>query len=420
MFKSSRYLIVGNGMVAGRLLDELLSRGVKGEDIAVIGAEPHGSYNRIMLSAVLAGDSNIESIVFKDFDWYRDNKVLLISGEKVIRIDRDKRCVHTDNEKVVGYEHLILATGSRSSTIPAKNTHLAHIFPFRSISDTDAMVSVAKTAKNVMVVGGGLLGLEAAYGLVKFGAKVTLVHRSGWLLNRQLDPVAAAMLKNIMASFGIEFCLNDEVDAFIGDQQVRAARLKSGAEVSCEMAVIATGITPNAELGLNAGLEGNRAIAVNETMLTSDASISALGECVEFDGQTFGLVDPLWRHAESLAARLVSNVRVPFEILPTATKLKVSGIQVFSAGEVGNQAHLTPWVVRDDEVNIYRKLLIEETANGSFIRGIVLFGDVTSGAWYFELMQHNHDVSGLLPNLVLGEAFVNREQVKQIKLAKAV
>ncbi|WP_096085123.1 NAD(P)/FAD-dependent oxidoreductase [Agaribacterium haliotis] len=408
-------VIVGNGMVAGRLLDELLERqnrdGAKHYEITVIGAEPHGSYNRIMLSSVLAKDTSVKAIVQKDHDWYQSKGIRFISGSPVTAIEREAKWVETACGQRVSYDELVLATGSRAARIPAENLDLNNIFLFRTIADTEGMMQVAAGASSAVVVGGGLLGLEAAYGLAKFGIKVTLVHRSGWLLNRQLDKQAGAMLKTVMQDMGIEFCLGDEIASFREQNgSVCGARLKSGRELRAELAVVATGITPNAELGLEHGLNGQRAIDVDDFMQSSAANISALGECIEHRGATFGLVDPLWRQAETLAARLVNRELVPFENQAIATKLKVSGVQVFSAGQVQEQAGQRAVVIEDKQARIYRKLIIDQGR----IVGVVLFGDVRSGAHYFDLMQAGKNVSADLPQLIFGQEFAESPGDKEL------
>jgi nitrite reductase (NADH) large subunit len=401
-----KLVIIGNGMVTGRLLDELLARPSKCFDITVISAESYGSYNRIMLSSVLAKDASITSIMQKDKDWYTERNIQLICDAPVMTIDRKQKCVTTKQGMLVNYDQLVIATGSRASQIPAKNTDLKNIFLFRTIADTQAILDTAQQARSAIVVGGGLLGLEAAYGLAKSGASVTLIHRSAWLLNRQLDQTAADMLKKVMAAMGIHFYLSNEVESFNGDSVLQSATLKNGETITADLAVIATGITPNAELGLESGLQGKRAIKVNDYMQSSDHCISALGECIEHEGETFGLVDPLWRQAETLASRLADNQQQPFSNQATATKLKVSGVNVFSAGEVQTREGLRELIVQDSNNNIYRKLLIEN----DLIKGIVLFGDVRSGTYYFELMQAETNIAHLLPNLIFGQAFCSSEK----------
>ena len=399
---SQKLVVVGNGMVTGRFLDEMLSRNTDDYDITVLSAEPYGSYNRIMLSSVLAGEASTSSIVQKTPDWYAQNGITLHQGESATHINGAKKKIETSLGQVIDYDQLVLATGSRSSKIPADGLHLENIFPFRSIDDTQKMLKQAKLAKSAIVIGGGFLGLEAAWGLAQSGVKVSLIHRSSWLLNRQLDQISGDMLQLKLQQKGLTFHLNSEIDTFLGDQQVTGARLKNGDEIDCDMAIIATGITPNAELGWEAGLEGKRAIRVDSQMLTSDKNISAIGECVEFEGKTFGLVDPLWRHASVLADRLCNpSSTAKFEDAPIATKLKISGIQLYSAGAVTAPEGAEELVIQDRKANIYRKLILQDNK----IIGIVLFGDVRSGAWYFELMQNQQNVASMLPNLLFGEAY---------------
>ncbi len=406
----SALVIVGNGMVAGRFLDELLKRDAKKFDITVIGAEPEGSYNRIMLSSVLAKDSSSAQIILKSPEWYQTKGIKFIGDTKVTHVDRQQKLVTTESGDIKHYDQLVLATGSRAAKIPAKNLELNNIFMFRTIADTHAIMAKAQTAKSVMVVGGGLLGLEAAYGLAKLGAKVVLVHRNQSLLNRQLDRSAAQLLEVTMQNMGIEFRLANEVTSFHGDTQVESATLTSGETVAVDMAVIATGITPNKELGVDCGLVGECAIAVDDYMQTCDPAISALGECIEHRGATFGLVDPLWRQAETLAARLAHNQRHAFTNQSIATKLKVSGVQVFSAGEVNLRNGLSEVRVEDAAAKIYRKLLIE---NG-LIKGIVLFGDIRSGQYFFELMENRVNVAKALPNLIFGQEYVSQALIKTL------
>ena len=390
-------------MVTGRFLDELNSFNSNLYEVTVISAEAFGSYNRIMLSSVLSGDADIPSIVQKAPEWYEENNITLYQNEPVCDIDRSNRCVYTKQGRQIEYDHLVIATGSRSSKIPAKNIDLKNIFPFRSIDDTQNMLDCAKSAKTAIVVGGGFLGLEAAWGLAKAGIKVQLIHRSPWLLNRQLDKTAGKMLEKTLSERGLDFHLSSEIDSFLdNDGSVCGALLKNGTRLDCDMAVIATGITPNAELGWQAGLEGKRAIQVNAQMQTSDENISAIGECVEFEGKTFGLVDPLWRHAQALASRLYEAPEQHlFEDAPSATKLKISGINLYSAGAVVTPEGGKEIVVQDSKANIYRKLILQNNR----IIGIVLYGDVRSGAWYFDFMQNQQDITSMLPNLLFGEAY---------------
>lgn len=391
-------------MATGRLLDELVKRDALSFRITVIGDEPQGSYNRIMLSPVLAGETSVAAIINKPASWYAENNIRFVSGERASRIDKHGKQITLANGETITYDHLVIATGSRPAKIPAKNQNLENIFSFRTIADVDQISAQAQAGRRAVVVGGGLLGLEAAYGLAQKGVFVTLVHRSNGLLNRQLDPGAGAFLERVMSSKNIEFALGTEVSSFESSSKaggVSAARLTDGRIIQCDLAVVSTGITPNKELGEEAGLECRRAIIVDDVMSTSDASISALGECCEHNGETFGLVEPIWHQCVSLAEKLCFGASVPFVNPVVATKLKVSGVQVYSAGE-----HLTGEGCREIKMvdvknNIYRKLLLRDDK----IVGVVLFGDTRSGADYFELMQNQTNVAAIAPMLLLGKAF---------------
>ena len=422
-------VIIGNGMATGRLLDEIIKRTPNKYQITVIGKEHFGSYNRIMLSAVLAGDATIESIMQKPPEWYDEHKINFLSGSLVTKIDKESKMVKLATAQEVSYDELIIATGSRTAKIPAKNQDIEGIFNFRDIEDTQQIQAFAKqepsfskqkksVSKQAIVIGGGLLGLEAAYGLAISGVEVTLIHRNKWLLNRQLDKVSGNMLQGIMAQKNITFALGHEVDSFEntlerkaeGDQKILSGvTLTNGEFISAQMAVIATGISPNKALAETAKIDFNRAILVNDYMQTSDASISALGECCEHNQATFGLVDPIWGQCITLAERLCNNVEKQFKNAPVPTKLKVSGVQLFSAGDVEASENSQCFTLLDKKAGIYRKIILK---NGK-ISGIVLFGDVSSGMAYFELMQQKINVNSMMPALLVGDEFVTSIEDEQ-------
>lgn len=412
-------VIVGNGMATGRLLDELIKRDSTKYQITVIGKETHGSYNRIMLSSVLAGETTIDGIIQKPPQWYADNNINFISGTLVTEINKNTQSLTLSNNQTLDYDQLILAVGSRSAKIPAKNQDIDGIFSFRDIEDTQKIQAFAHSdgqeEKRAVVVGGGLLGLEAAYGLAIAGVKVTLVHRNKWLLNRQLDQVSGKMLEKIMAAKNIEFCLGHEIDTFksttdeSGKSQLVGATLSNGKHLKATMAVIATGITPNKELGFAADIDVNRAIIVDDFMQTSDKNISALGECCEHNQATFGLVDPIWGQCQTLAGRLTNNKLQAFKNSPVPTKLKVSGVQLFSAGQVESSSDTLTYTITDNKAAIYRKIIIKKDV----IVGIVLFGDVSSGMTYFDMMQNKTPIIKAMPELLLGDEFVEINQEQQ-------
>lgn len=397
-----KLLIIGNGMAAGRLIDEIMKRNAARYAITVVGDEPQGSYNRIMLSPVLAGEHTQHSIIQKNAQWYQDNAITFVAGGRVLTFNSADKTVTLSTGEQLSYDQLVIATGSIPSNIPATNQHLNNIFTFRTLNDVSTIKKASRNAKHAIVVGGGLLGLEAAYGLAQHDVRVTLVHRSAGLLNRQLDTTAGGLLRNVMENSNIEFKLNTEIEAFHGDKKVSHVTLKNGEELPCDLAIIATGITPNILVTENTPIETQRAIVVDTYMRTSLTDVSALGECCEFNRETFGLVEPIWRQCVSLADRLVNNVFTPFTLQPVATKLKVSGVQLYSAGEVTTQPHQHDIIMQDPANNVYRKLIIENNA----IVGIVLFGDTRDGQYYFDLMQLREPISHHLPHLIFGQLYV--------------
>ncbi|WP_076418630.1 FAD-dependent oxidoreductase [Colwellia sp. UCD-KL20] len=424
VFEKPSLVIIGNGMATGRLLDEILERTPGQYQITVIGKEPYGSYNRIMLSSVLAGETTIDGIIQKTPQWYKDNQIEFISGTNVSHIDSENKKLILQNsqnhesleeQKIISYDELVLAVGSRSAKIPAKNQNVKGLFNFRDIKDTEQIQSFANQAsalkgedKKALVIGGGLLGLEAAYGLAISGVKVTLIHRNQWLLNRQLDQVSGAMLQNIMAAKNIDFILGHEVAQFTsntnkeGENVLSGAELTNGETITAEMAVIATGITPNKELAVSANIITERAIVVNDFMQTSNRYISALGECCQHKNSTFGLVDPIWSQCKSLAERLCLGRLSAFKNAPVPTKLKVSGVQLFSAGVVESSDTTQTFVITDQKSSIYRKIITKN----DIIVGVVLFGDVSSGMVYFEMMQNKQKILHAMPELLIGHEFM--------------
>lgn len=423
-------VIVGNGMATGRLLDEIIKRTPNKYQITVISKEHFGSYNRIMLSAVLAGEATIDSIMQKPPAWYKAHHINFLSGGVVSYINKEKKYVDLASGVQIDYDELIIATGSRTAKIPAKNQNITGIFNFRNIADTEKIQAFTKqksiSKKQAVVIGGGLLGLEAAYGLALSGVEVTLVHRNKWLLNRQLDKVAGVMLQTIMEQKNINFVLGHEVAAFESNidksvtpnnkktEILSGVTLTNGAFICAQMAVIATGITPNKELAQTSNIEANRAILVNDYMQTSEPSISALGECCQHKGATFGLVDPIWAQCITLAERLCNSLEKPFYNAPVATKLKVSGVQLFSAGNVEVSEDSQCFTLLDKKALIYRKIIVKNDK----ISGVVLFGDVSSGMAYFDLMQQSTTVTPMLPELLIGEEFVSlSDDEKQVSIA---
>ena len=394
-------VIIGSGMAGGRLLNEIIRRQPDRFRISVFGEEPHPNYNRIMLSPLLAGDVTKQQIVLNSHEWYAEHNITLFAGERIVNIDRTQQSLRSHTGTELTYDHLVFATGSRPAKIAASGQHLNNIFDFRTLEDVDAIVNTAKSAHHAVVIGGGLLGLEAAYGLAIKGVKTTVIHRSGHLLNRQLDAQAGEMLRLSLQERGIETLLNTEVDSFHGDTAVNSMTLKNGDVLNADLVIVATGITPNTLLAQTAALEVNRGIVVDDQLFTSDQHISALGECIEHRGETFGLVAPIWDQADILANRLMFSTDTDYSTKATPTKLKISGIDLFSAGEVNGQPHDRVVVLQDKDRRAYRKLIIR---NETLI-GIVLFGDVQDGNWYYELLEQQIKIEHLLPTLLFGQSY---------------
>ncbi|WP_339074728.1 NAD(P)/FAD-dependent oxidoreductase [Teredinibacter turnerae] len=411
-------VIVGNGMATGRLLDELLKRGCGQFRITVIGDEPEGSYNRIMLSPVLAGETERATIIHKSPAWFAAQGIRFIAGKRGTQIDKDKQIITLDDGQQLAFDQLVIATGSRPAAIPAKNQTLENIFSFRTLVDVDTITSAARNAANAVVIGGGLLGLEAAYGLALKGVAVTVVHRSGWPLNRQLDATAGAMLQSVMAAKGVAFALSAEVASFEGDHTgaVNKVVLNDGRELDCDLAIIATGITPNRELGQDSDIACGRGVQVDALMQTSAANISALGECCEFEGETFGLVEPIWHQCVTLADRLCGNRLTPFRNPQVATKLKVSGVQLYSAGEYITRPEHREIVLHDCRHQVYRKLLL----CGNTLVGVVLFGDTRDGNTYFEWLSAAQTLPVQVSTLTLGKSFLTESTPVQLPQAAAI
>jgi nitrite reductase (NADH) large subunit len=306
MTTKRKLVMVGNGMAGVRTLEETLKLAPDLYDITVFGAEPHPNYNRILLSPVLSGEQTIEQIILNDFDWYRDNGITLHTGKTIVKIDRVRRCVIADDGTEAQYDRLLLATGSNPFMLPIPGRELQGVLGYRDIADTHAMIEAASRHRHAVVIGGGLLGLEAAYGLKTRGMDVTVVHLADSLLERQLDATAANLLKNSLEQRGLKFLMSQQTEALLGDDtgRVRAVKFKDGTEIAADLVVMAVGIRPNTALAEAAGLHVNRGLVVNDTMQTYDPRVYAVGECVSHRGIAYGLVSPLFEQAKVAANHL--------------------------------------------------------------------------------------------------------------------
>ncbi|WP_411341391.1 nitrite reductase large subunit NirB [Sphingopyxis sp. J-6] len=393
-------VVIGNGMAGCRAVEELLARDPNRYRVTIFGAEPRVNYNRIMLSPVLAGEKCFDDIVINDAGWYADNGIALIAGDPVAAIDRAARTVTTRSGLVESYDRLLIATGSDPFIIPVPGKDLPGVIAFRDMDDVDTMLAAADAGGDAVVIGGGLLGLEAAHGLSLRGMKVTVIHLMPTLMERQLDEAAGWLLKQALEARGQTILTGADTAAIIGTGKVEGVKLKDGTLIPASLVVMAVGIRPSTQLARDAGLAIGRGIQVDDHMVTSDPAVLAVGECVEHDGQVYGLVAPLWDMCRSLADGLVEQP-TGYRGSVTSTKLKVSGIDVFSAGDFSGGDGCEDIVLRDASRGVYKRVIVKDDR----IVGAVLYGDTVDGNWYFDLLKKQEDVSDLRDLLIFGQAF---------------
>lgn len=397
-----KLVLVGNGLAGMRCLEDLLDMAPDRYEITVIGEEPWGNYNRIMLSPVLSGDKTIEDIMLHSHAWYSEKGIQLIADDPAIKIDRPRKQVHTQKGMVVNYDRLILATGSKPFIPPIAGTDLKGVMSFRDIYDVNQMLEYTKNKKNAVVIGGGLLGLEAAYGLKRRGMNVTVLHLMDRIMDRQLDSRASHMLRHSIEEKGINIITEANTEALLGvDGHVNQIRLKDGTLLDADLVVFAVGIRPNISLAQSAGLRTQRGVMVNDTMQTYDPSIYAVGECIEHRSQTFGLVEPLWGQAFICASHLAEHGSLTFKAPTVPTQLKVSGVDVFSAGNFEPSEDFEDIILNDEKRQIYKRIIIQHDK----VIGAVLFGDTEDGAWYAELIADETPISNIRNKLLFGRDF---------------
>ena len=397
-----KLVLVGNGLAGMRCLEDLLDMAPDRYEITVIGEEPWGNYNRIMLSPVLSGEKTIDDIMLHPHAWYADKGIRLFAGDPAVRIDRPRKHVYTEKGEVISYDRLILATGSKPFVPPISGSDLKGVLSFRDIYDVNSMLDYCKTWKNAVVIGGGLLGLEAAYGLKQQGMNVTVLHLMDRIMDRQLDSKASQMLKTAIEQKGITILTAANTEGLIGEEgHVTQVKLKNGTVLDADLVVFAVGIRPNMALAQSAGLRCNRGVLVNDTMQTFDPSIYAVGECIEHRGQTFGLVEPLWGQAFICASHLAEHGSLTFKAPTVPTQLKVSGCDVFSAGDFEPKEDFEDIVLNDEKRQIYKRIIIQKDR----VIGAVLFGDTEDGAWYAELIADQTPITSIRNKLLFGRDF---------------
>jgi len=398
---TQKLVVVGNGMAPGRALDRLFDIAPDAYDVTVFNAEPRTNYDRIMLSPVLSGEKSYEEIVIHGDRWYEDHQVTLFKGKKVIEIDRERQRVIAEDGTSAQYGKLIVSTGSNPVIIPVPGHNLPGVLTYRDMDDVTAMLLAAQSRGAAVVIGGGLLGLEAAAGLKERGMDVTVVHLMPTLMERQLDPAAGHLLKREIEARGVRVLTRANTKEIYGNCKFEGVRLDDGTEIPAKLVVMAVGIRPNAGIAKDAGLDVNRGIVVNAHMRTSDPDIYALGECVEYNGMVYGLVAPLYEMAEILAEELAGKANGGFNDKALATKLKVTGINLFSAGDFAEGEGRDEIVLRDARSGIYKRLVLE----GDAVVGAVLYGDTADGAWFYQLIKDKADVSEMRDTLIFGPAF---------------
>ena len=397
--KRERLVIIGAGMASGRMLENLLDAAPGAYDITLFNGEKRGNYNRLMLSPVLSGEKTYDEIVTHDDAWYAANAIEARFGEAVVKIDRERRVVVSAGGET-RYDKLVLATGSAPFIIPVQGKELPGVVTYRDLEDTNAMIAAAKPGAKAVVIGGGLLGLEAAAGMAARGAEVVVIHIMGHLMERQLDPSAGYLLQKDLERRGIKVHCKGATKAILGTDRVEAVLLDDGTVYPADLVCMAVGIRPEVRLANDAHLDVGRGVTVDDQMTTSDPAIFALGECVEHNKQLFGLVAPLYDQAKVLAAILAGQA-ADFRPVQTATKLKVTGVDLFSAGDFADGPGREDIVFRDPGRGIYKRLVLE----GDRLVGAVMYGDTADGAWFFSMVKDGTDVTPMRDTLIFGPAF---------------
>ena len=402
MAQKRKLVVVGNGMAAGRTIETLLAKAPDRFDITLFGAEPRVNYNRILLSPVLSGEKRYEDILIHDRDWYARHGIDLRQGQQVVELDRMRKAVRTAAGEWTAYDTLLLATGSQPVMLPLPGADLQGVLTYRDLDDVEAMIAATQRPCRAVVIGGGLLGLEAAAGLQARGAEVSVVHLTATLMERQLDASAGYLLQRALEARGIEILTNASSEEILGrNGAVSGIRLRDGRVLAADLVVMAVGIRPEVTLAAEAGLFVDRGVIVDDGMHTSDREIFAVGECVEHDGECYGLVAPLYDMAAIAAAQIAGESESRYGGSVTATKLKVTGIDLYSAGRFDDAADSEDIVLRDAARGLYKRVVLQDDR----IVGTVLYGDTADGPWLFDLMKQGASIADLRETLIFGQAY---------------
>lgn len=407
MTTTLKLVVIGNGMAGMRTVDELLQLAPERYQITVFGAEPHGNYNRIMLTPVLFGAKTIADIMIHDFDWYKKHRITLHCGadKAVVDVDRQQRRVIAKDGTCADYDMLLIATGSLPLMLDIPGRDSRGVLGFRDIADVETMIAAAADRRHAVILGGGLLGLEAANGLLQRGMQVSVVNRAGHLLNRQLDRQAASFLQQQLAAKGIDFHLGTTIQRIASAAgHIRAVELSNGQELPADLLVMSTGIKPNISLASRIGLACQQGIIVDDLMQTSDPRIFAVGECVQHRGELFGLVAPVYEQAKVCARQLAGRSDSAFKTLSSATMLKVTGIDLFSMGDFEGDADCQTLQLIDHALGIYKKIVLR----GDTVIGVILYGDTSDNAWYLNLVKDKTPIAAIRDRLLFGQTALAR------------
>ncbi len=409
-----KLVVIGAGMASGRALEHLTEMAPDAFDITLFNAEPRGNYNRIMLSPVLSGEKAYADIITHDDAWYAERGVATRFGAHVTKIDRASKIV-TSQAGDTPYDHLIIATGSAPFIIPVPGHNLPGVVTYRDLEDTNAMIAAAKPGAKAVVIGGGLLGLEAAAGMQSRGMEVVVIHIMGHLMERQLDPAAGYLLQKSLEARGMKIHCKGATKAILGKDRAEAVLLEDGTVYPADLVCMAVGIRPEVRIATDAHLDIGRGITVNDVMQTSDSAIWAVGECIEHNKQLFGLVAPLYDQAKVLAQALLGQ-DTAFRPVQTATKLKVTGCDLFSAGDFADAPGREDIVFRDPARGVYKRLVID----GDHLVGAVMYGDTADGNWFFGLIKDGTDITPMRETLIFGPAYQGGAQTDPMAAVAAL
>ncbi|MBB6466980.1 nitrite reductase (NADH) large subunit [Aminobacter lissarensis] len=398
---TERLVIIGNGMAPGRMLEHLLEAAPDRYQVTIFNAEPRVNYDRIMLSPVLSGEKGYEEIIIHGDGWYIKHGITLYKGHRIVAIDRAAKTVTSDHGVTEPYDKLVIATGSVPFIIPVPGNDMAGVLSYRDLDDVNAMLLAAQSRAKAVVIGGGLLGLEAAAGLQSRGMDVTVLHVMSTLMERQLDPAAGYLLQKAVEARGIKVITKANTKAIVGNGHVEGVELADGTIIAANLVVMAVGIRPNAAIARDAGIETNRGIVVDHGMSTSDPDVMALGECAEVGGQVYGLVAPLYEMARVAASHLAGEEGASFVHSDTPTKLKVTGIDLYSLGDFADGDDREEIVLRDAAAGIYKRLVLKDNR----LIGTVLYGETGDGAWFNDLKKKQTDISEMRDTLIFGQAY---------------